>query len=177
MLHLRICRDRFGEFQQQTLPYRKRSSDDLETTIIKLYSRGITTRDVSEIVEQMYGHYYSASIVSQLSKIVNEDVKFFHERQVKANYVAIFCDATYLQVRRESVGKEALHVLTGIDINGYKEVLDFGRFPNESATAYREMLRSLQHRGLKQVLLFVSDGLVGLPEAVTDIFPRAKHQS
>ena len=58
-----------------------------------------------------------------------------------------------------------------------KKLLDFGLFPNESAAAYREMLRSLQHRGLKQVLLFVSDGLVGLPEAVTDIFPSSKHQS
>lgn len=77
----------------------------------------------------------------------------------------------------ETVGKEALHVLTGIDSNGYKEVLDFGLFSNESSAAYREMLRSLQSRGLEQALLFVSDGLVGLPEAVTDIFPKAKHQS
>ncbi|MDD7593005.1 MAG: transposase [Peptoniphilaceae bacterium] len=73
--------------------------------------------------------------------------------------------------------KKPCTFLTGIDSNGYKEVLDFGLYPQESSGAYREMLLSLRKRGLEQVLLFVSDGLIGLPEVVTDVFPKAKHQS
>ncbi|MCI7238577.1 MAG: transposase, partial [Anaerococcus sp.] len=76
------------------------------------------------------------------------------------DFVVLYCDATYLPVRRNSVAKEALHVIIGIDPNGNKEVLDYSLFPEESANNYKEMLINLKSRGLENVLLFVSDGLV-----------------
>ena len=125
----------------------------------------------------MYGQHYSASTVSNIAKPLDKDVQAFHQRQVKPNYVAVYCDATYLNVRRDTVAKEALHMLIGIDAQGYKEILDYALYPSESCHNYKEMLLDLRARGLEQVLLFISDGLVGLPEAVTDVFPKAKHQS
>lgn len=96
----------------------------------------------------------------------------------------MYCDATYLPIRRDSVAKEALHVIIGIDPNGNKEVLDYSLFPEESANNYKEMLINLKSRGLENILLFVSDGLVlhepdglALKEAITDIFPKSKHQT
>ncbi len=177
VLNLRIPRDRNGEFKQQTVPGYKRSTDDLEQTIIQLYRKGITTREIADLVEKMYGHHYSATTVSNISKLIDKDVKAFHSRQVKPNYVAVYCDATYLNVRRDSVAKEALHLLIGIDAEGYKEVLDYALYPTESCDNYKEMLLSLKQKGLEQVLLFVSDGILGLQNAVTDVFPKAKHQS
>ena len=83
----------------------------------------------------------------------------------------------YVNLRRDSVAKEAIRVLLGITPDGNKEVLDYAILPSESALNYADMLKSLKKRGLEQVLLFVSDGLVGLPDAVQSEFPRARHQS
>lgn len=176
-LNLKVARDRLGEFEQHTLPARKQSSAYLEQTIIQLYQKGITTREIADIIEKMYGHHYSAATVSGLAKLVNKDVQAFHKREVKEKYIAIFCDATYTNVRRDGVGKEALHLLVGLDSQGYKEVLDYALYPTESSENYKEMLMDLKTRGLKEVLLFVSDGLTGLSSAVTDAFPKARHQS
>lgn len=176
-LNLRIARDRLGEFSQQTIPAYKQSSSDLEQTILHLYGKGITTREIADLIEKMYGHHYSPATVSNLAKLVDKDVQAFHQRQVKSKYVVVYGDATMLNVRRDTVAKEALHMLVGIDSEGYKEVLDFALYPTESAQHYKDMLIDLKTRGLEQVLLFVSDGLAGLPEAVTDVFPKARHQS
>lgn len=176
-IEVKIPRDRLSEFQQQLIPAYKQTSGELEAMVIQLYRKGITTREISDLIEKMYGHHYSATSVSNLAKLVDKDVKAFHERQVQAKYVAIYCDATFINVRRDTVSKEALHLLVGIDAEGYKEVLDYALYPTESSENYKEMLQDLSERGLKQVLLFISDGLVGLPNAVTDVFPKAKHQA
>ncbi len=81
----------------------------------------------------------------------------------------------YVNLRRDSVAKESIHVLLGITPEGHKEILDYAILPSESALNYADMLKSLKMRGLEQVLLFVSDGLVGLPDAVQNEFPRARH--
>lgn len=176
-LHLEVPRDRNGDFHSPTLPRYLQHTNALETTVIQLYQRGVTTRQIADLIEQMYGRYYSPATISHISSAVTEQVQAFHSRQVAARYAVIFCDATYLNLRRDSVAKEALHVLLGITPEGNKEVLDYAIYPSESATNYAEMLQGLKTRGLKDVLLFVSDGLVGLPDAVKQEFPQARHQS
>ena len=176
-LELQVPRDRLGEFNQQTVPPNKQRAEDLERTVIQLYQKGITTREIADLIEKMYGHHYSATTISNIAKLLDKDVKAFHGRTMKPRYVAVYCDATYLTVRRDTVAKEALHLLIGIDAEGFKEVLDYALYPTESAENYKEMLLSLRERGLREVLLFISDGLVGLPERVTDVFPMARHQA
>ena len=90
--------------------------------------------------------------------------------------MVIFMDATYLNVRRDSVAKEPLHVLLGITPEGNREILDYALYPTESAANYEEMLANLKTRGMKQVLLFASDGLQGMRDAVKRQFPGAEHQ-
>lgn len=175
-LHLQIPRDRQGDFHQQTLPERKRQGDALETTIIQLYRRGVTTRQISELVEQMYGQYYTPQTVSNIASAVQEQVETFHHRRISKRYAVIYCDATYLNPRRDSVAKEALHVILGITPDGQKEVLDYGIFPTESAANYADMLKNLQGRGLEDVLLFVTDGLSGIRDKLLELFPKARHQ-
>lgn len=176
-LNLIIPRDRNGEFQQQTLPKHHRKDDALETTVIQLYRKGITTREISDLIEKMYGHHYSAQTISNITQSVSEQVAEFHNRTITDKYAVIYCDATYLNIRRDSVAKEALHVILGITPDGCKEVLDYALYPNEAAANYEEMLINLKIRGLDKVLLFVSDGLIGLREAVLRQFPTSKHQS
>ena len=172
-----VPRDRNGEFQSPLLPTRKQRVDSLETTIIQLYQRGVTTRQIAELIEQMYGHCYTPATISKIAADVSDQVEQFHKRPVAKRYAVIFCDAMYVNLRRDSVAKESIHVLLGITPEGYKEILDYAILPSESALNYADMLKSMKMRGLEQVLLFVSDGLVGLPDAVQNEFPRAKHQS
>lgn len=175
-LHLNIPRDRNGSFDQQLIPDYSRRTDDLETTIITLYRKGITTREISDLIEKLYGHYYSASTVSNISKAVADQVSAFHSRPLSEKYVVIFMDATYLNVRRDSVAKEPLHVLLGITPDGTREIIDYALYPTESAANYEEMIGSRKQRGVKQVLLFASDGLEGVRDAVKRQFPQSEHQ-
>ena len=150
--------------------------DDLETTIVTLYRKGISTREISDLIEKLYGHHYTPATVSNISKAVADQVKVFHERPLSERYVVIFMDATYLSVRRDSVAKEPLHVLLGITPDGTREILDYALYPTEAASNYEEMMASLKARGVKQVLLFASDGLEGMRDAVQRQFPEAEHQ-
>ena len=176
-LNLKIPRDRNGEFDQHLLPEYERRSDSLETTVIQLYRKGITTREIADLIEKMYGHHYSPATVSNIAKAVEGQAEKFHKRQVAARYAVIYCDATYLSLRRDTVAKEALHVILGITPDGKKEVLDYALYPTEAASNYEDMLIDLKQRGLKEVLLFVSDGLTGIRDALLRQFPAAEHQS
>lgn len=176
-LNIKIPRDRNGEFSQNTVPAYQRNTDSLETTVIQLYKKGITTREISDLIEKMYGHHYSPATVSNITKAVQAQVEAFHQRPISDKYAIIYGDATYLSVRRDSVAKEALHILIGITHEGEKEVLDYALYPSESADNYKEMLQSLKQRGLEQVLLFVTDGLNGFKNACLEVYPNAKHQS
>ena len=87
-----VPRDRNGEFQSPLLPERKQRVDSLETTIIQLYQRGVTTRQIAELIEQMYGHYYTPATISKITADVSEQVAQFHSRPVVKRYAVIFCD-------------------------------------------------------------------------------------
>lgn len=175
-LHISVPRDRNGAFDQKLIPDYSRKTDDLETTIITLYRKGITTRKITDLIEKLYGHYYSPSTVSNISKSVADQVKAFHQRPLSDKYVVVFMDATYLSVRRDSVAKEPLHVLLGITPDGTREILEYALYPTESAANYEELMASIRQRGVQQVLLFASDGLVGMRDAVKRQFPEAEHQ-
>ncbi|MGI6215234.1 MAG: IS256 family transposase [Christensenellales bacterium] len=125
----------------------------------------------------MYGNHYSPATIPNIANLVGKDMQVFHNRSVKERYVVIYCDAAFVSVRRDSVQKEAMHTLIGVDEKGHKEVLDYGLYPSESKENYRSLLQSLKNRGLKDVLVFVSDGLTGLPDAVLEEFPSSKHQA
>jgi transposase-like protein len=158
-LNLTIPRDWNGEFSQQTLPAYKRTNDSLETTIIQLFQKGITMAEISELIEKMYGHHYTPQTISNMSKLVSEDVLAFKERTLEANYSVIFMDATHIPVKRQTVSKEAIHIAVGIRPDGSKEVLSYAIAPTESITIWEEILIDLQERGVKNVLLFITDGL------------------
>ena len=176
-LHITVPRDRNGAFKQKTIPEYARKTDALEQTVIQLYSHGVTTGEIADIIEKMYGHHYSRATVSNITEVMTDLVERFHNRPVNDKYAVIYCDATYLHLRRDSVEPEALHVILGITPDGHKEVLDYGLYPSESALNYREILKNLKERGLGQVLLFVSDGLNGLQNSISEVFPKSQYQS
>jgi putative transposase len=175
-IQVEIPRDCNGEFSQQTISPYKRQTNDLETTVLQLYSKGITTSEIADLIEKMYGHAYTPATVSNMTKLVQEKVQQFHDRPLNRRYAVIYCDATYLNVRRDSVNKEALHILLGITPEGFKEIISFRLYPGESSENYREMLLDIQQRGVEEVLLFVGDGLRGLTESCLSVYTQAYYQ-
>lgn len=175
-LNLAIPRDRNGEFSQQTLPAYKRSNDSLETTIIQLFQKGITMSEISELIEKIYGHYYTPQTISNITQIVSEDVVAFKERSLESQYSIIFMDATHIPLKRQTVSKEAVYIVIGIRLDGTKEVLGFSIAPTESSYVWKEILQDLKDRGLEEVLLVVTDGLSGINDSIHSIYPNAQFQ-
>ena len=175
-LNLVIPRDRNGKFSQQTLPAYKRTNDSLETAIIQLFQKGITMSEISELIEKMYGHHYTPQTISNMTKIVSEDIIAFKERSLESRYSVIFMDATHIPLKRQTVSKEAVYIVIGIRLDGTKEVLGFSLAPTESAYVWKEILQDLKDRGLKEVLLVVTDGLSGINDSIHSVYPNAQFQ-
>lgn len=176
-ISIKMPRDRNGEFKQQTVPAYDRRTDSLETTVLQLYSRGVTTSEIADLIEKMYGHAYTKQTISNITKAVEVNVDAFHNRKFNKRYVALYCDATMLNVRRDTVAREALHIIIGITEEGHKDVLDYRLYPHEAASNYTDMLQDLYERGLEEVLIIISDGLTGIKEACLKVYPKADHQT
>lgn len=175
-IEIQVPRDRNGEFHQHTVPMYSQHTDALETAIIKLYSKGVTTREISDLIEKMYGHYYSPATVSNISKQMIPQVQAYHKRKLSDKFFCVYLDATYIPLRRETVAEEALYIAIGIKPNGHKEVIDYCIEPTENIETWTQLLQSMRNRGLKQVELFLSDGVVGMKQALCKVYPKANFQ-
>jgi transposase-like protein len=173
---LKIPRDRNGEFKQQLIQPYSRREDWLEDLIIKMYSRGMSTRDIAALIEKLYGPSYSATTVSNITDIALEELNQWHNRPLKKRYSVLFIDGLSIKIRRDTVDNEAAYIILGIDEDGYREILDFYIGTTESATVWKEILNNLKSRGLQEVLLGVMDGLSGLEDAFLTVYPKADVQ-
>lgn len=125
----------------------------------------------------LLGHRYSHSTVSRITDLVLERVEAFRTRSLKRRYAIVYLDCLFVKVLREGgIRKEAVYVVLGIDPEGHREVLGFYLFPNESAVVWQEILQDLWKRGMREVLVFVSDGLPGMEEAILGVYPNAEWQ-
>ena len=174
--NLEVPRDRNGDFDSALFKPYQRRDNWLEEMIIKMYANGVSTRDIAEVIEKMYGSHYSASTVSNITDVALEELEKWHNRELKDRYSVIFIDGMSIKLRREHVENESLYVIVGIDTDGYREILDFCIGATESASLWEETLNNLKKRGLKEVLLGVMDGLTGLKDAFLNVFPKADVQ-
>ena len=172
-IEIKVPRDRNGEFHQHTMPDYKRHTDVLEQTVIKLYSKGVTTREIADLIEKMYGGYYSPAMVSNISKEMIPKVEAYYQRHLSDKFFCVYLDATYIPLKRVTYEREAVYIAIGIKPNGHKEVIDYCIAPTENIEIWSEMLKGFKSRGLKQVELFLSDGVVGMKEAS---YPKAHFQ-
>ena len=175
-IEIKVPRDRNGEFHQHTMPDYKRHTDVLEQTVIKLYSKGVTTREIADLIEKMYGGYYSPAMVSNISKEMIPKVEAYHQRHLSDKFFCVYLDATYIPLKRVTYEREAVYIAIGIKPNGHKEVIDYCIAPTKNIEIWSEMLKGFKSRGLKQVELFLSDGVVGMKEAICQSYPKAHFQ-
>ncbi|MED4030385.1 IS256-like element ISBame1 family transposase, partial [Priestia megaterium] len=176
-LHLVIPRDRNGDFKQQTVAPYKRANDTLEAFVIHMFQKGVTTAEIAHLMERMYGHHYTPQTISNMTKVMSEQVEAFRDRTLCARYACVYLDATYIALKRDTVSKEAVYIAVGIREDGSKEVLGYTIAPNESAFVWKELLEDIKSRGVEEILLFISDGLKGISDSVFSVYPASSYQT
>ena len=134
---------------------------------MKLYSKGLTTRDVSDILKGFFGEEVSCATVSNLEERFNELRKAWEKSHLEIHYKVVYGNALYITVRRgSSYAKEAVHILYGIRDDNRRELLDISINPTESASSWSERFAKLKQRAVTAVDLFVADGLPLLEDEI-----------
>lgn len=174
---LRIPRSRSGRFYPILLGLIRSESEERAKLFSMLYTKGLTTDEIGEISDSIYGRTYSKQQVSYLTNSCREDVNQWLERRLNARYLAVYIDATFISTRRDQqVSKEAYYSMLGVLEDGSREVLAIVNHPTEGAVCWEMELEALKERGVRQIDLIVSDALQGIEHAVCAAFPNAKHQ-
>jgi putative transposase len=174
---LDIPRDRKGEFEPKILPKYKRNVNGIEDKIMALYSAGMTTRDITEQIKNLYDIEISAEMVSNITSRIIPVVTEWQNRPLERIYSFVFMDAIHYKVREEKqIVIKAAYVVLGVNMDGEKEVLGIWVGANESSKFWLSVLNDLKNRGVQDVLVFCVDGLNGFKEAIEAAYPFAKIQ-
>jgi putative transposase len=173
---LDVPRDRNGEFQTELFEPYKRRMVAVDELVIQLYRHGVGVRQVGKIMKSLLGDSYSQGTISNVTDTVLQDIREWQNRPLKKRYCALYLDALFVKVRRDTVGKEAVYIVLGITPEGHREVLGFYVGGRESSNGWSEILNNLRERGVEEVLLGVFDGLSGLEDAFLRYFPKAEVQ-
>lgn len=175
--NLDVPRDRNSEFDPIIVPKHQRNISGIEDKIINLYARGLSTREISEEIEDIYGIEVSHTMVSNITDTIIPKIKEWQYRPLQSIYPIIFIDAMHFNVKEDNrVIKKAAYIILGITTEGYKEIIGIWIGENESAKFWLGALNDLKNRGVKEVLIICSDGLTGIKEAITAAFPKAMQQ-
>lgn len=171
-----VPRDRNGEYKPIAVPRYQRRTDLITSTVLKLYSAGMTDEEIRLAISSIYEANCSKSTISSIADAVAEDVGRFAKRGLPKRLFAIFLDSTYVPLRRDTVAKEAINIALGITDDGMPVFMGYSITPQESSEAYRELLADFKKRGLEEIEVAVTDGLSGIDEAISSSYPRAKRQ-
>lgn len=169
--------DRRSSFEPRILPKRKKDISAIDDKIISMYAKGMTVRQISETIEDIYGFEISEGMVSDITDKLLPKIEEWQNRPLSAVYPVVFIDAVHFSVRDDGViRKLAAYVVLGINEDGKKEVLAITIGENESGKYWLSVLNSLKNRGIKDILILCSDGLTGIKEAITAAFPSTEQQ-
>jgi putative transposase len=176
-LEISVPRDREGTFEPQLVKKRQTRLRGLDTRIVNLYAKGMSTREIQSHLEEMYGVDVSAGLISNVTDAVNDEIKTWQSRPLEAIYPIIYLDCLHLKIRDEGTVKtKAVYVAIGVNLEGQKEVLGLWISQNEGAKFWLSVLTELKNRGVNDVFIACVDGLKGFPEAIETVFPRAQVQ-
>src|SRR5688572_30623633 len=177
-VQLAVPRDRNGSFVPGIVPKRKRRLGNVEDMIISLYARGMSTRDITAHLAEVYGAQVSAATISRVTDVVADEVTAWQNRPVDPVYPIVHIDAIRIKVRDAGVvANKAAHLVVGVDLEGRQHVLGIWIQQTEGAKFWSGVLTELRNRGLKDALIVCCDGLTGLPAAVNAVWPAAVVQT
>lgn len=174
---IKVPRDRNSEFEPVIVEKGNNDISNIEQKIIRMYARGNSNKEIYEQMKELYGVHISADMVTSITNKVIPKIKEWQNRPLEEVYPVIFIDATYFNVKVEqNIVKKAVYIILGINLAGQKEVLGFYVSDVESAKQWANILNNLKNRGVKDILVLCADGLSGLKEAISVIFPMVEFQ-
>ena len=172
-----VPQDRQSSFQPQVVKKRQKDISAIDEKIISMYAKGMTTRQISETLEDIYGFEASEGFISDVTDKILPQIEEWQSRPLSSIYPIIFIDAIHFSVRHDNmITKLAAYVVMGINEDGRKEVLTIEVGENESSKYWLGVLNSLKNRGVRDILILCSDGLTGLKEAISAAFPKIEQQ-
>ena len=177
-LTLEVPRDRTSDFEPQIIPKRQVRLAGLDKTVLSLYGRGMTVRDIQAHLEELYGTNISRDLISNVTDAVLDDVKEWRNRPLCALYPIVFIDGFVAKCRLEkSVCNRTVYVVYGVNIAGHKDVIGLYLGDAEGAKYWLSVLTELRNRGLNDIFIICADGLKGLPEAIESAYPQSIFQT
>jgi putative transposase len=172
-----VPRNRNGEFEPLIVRKGQVRFDGFDDKILSLYARGMTTRDIQEQLQDLYGVEVSPALISNVTEAVEAERKAWQNRTLDGVYPIVFFDALVAKVRHEGrVINKAVHMALGVNLEGKKELLGLWMTQNESSKFWLSVMTELHNRGVKDIFIACVDGLTGFPEAIEAVFPQTRVQ-
>jgi putative transposase len=176
-LELRVPQDRQGRFSTEIFSRYQRSEKALVAALIEMYVQGVSTRKIKAVSEELCGHEFSASTISELNATLDEELEKFARQRLEGEYPYLILDARYEKVREAGVIRSrAVLVAIGIDTEGRRRIIGVELAGRESATSWRDFLLGLKARGFAGVRVAISDDHPGLKRAIAEVLPEAAWQ-
>lgn len=172
-----VPQDRNSTFEPQVVKKRQKDISDIDSKIISMYARGLTTRQISEQIEEIYGFECSEGFISDVTDKILQEIADWQNRPLDEIYPIMFIDAVHFSVREDHIIKKlAAYVIMGITMDGRKDVISLQIGENESAKYWLGVLNDLKNRGVKDIMIICADGLTGIKEAIAAAFPETEYQ-
>ena len=175
-MELKIPRDRLGQFYPVLLTLLRDQDSQIYDLSFALYSKGLTTRDIGDVLELIYGKNYSRSTISNINVSFYDQMEDWRKRELEKEYLVVYIDAIWEKVKRDTIRSEAFYIIMGLKKDYTREIIGIVNIPTESSTGWEQALNELKDRGVENVHLFVSDGLKSLETAVAKVFNKSVHQ-
>lgn len=170
-----ICppRDRDGKFEPKIVKKRQKVLEGFDDIAIAMYAKGMSLKDISDMIKQIYKVELSIETISNLTSQVSEEVKKWQDRPLDKFYPFVYVDCLYAPVKNDFISeKTAIYVMLGINKDGFKDVLGIWINETESAYFWTTVFEEIRSRGVDDTLFVSMDGLTGLPEAIEKVFPK-----
>jgi len=171
---IEVPRDRAGSFEPQIVTKHQARFTGFDDKIVSMYARGMSTREIEGHLKEIYGVEVSATLISEVTDAVMEEVKQWQNRPLDNIYPLLYLDALMVKMRHEGrVDNRAVYVVIGVNLDGQKDVLGLWTSNNEGAKYWLQVLTEIRNRGVRDVLIASVDGLKGFPQAIETVYPQA----
>ena len=171
-------RDRDGSFEPLLLPKHARRFTAFDDSIVALYARGLTVREIQGYLAESYGTEVSPDLISTVTDSVLAEVTAWQARPLETVYPVVFFDALRVKIREDNVVRnKAVYLALGVRRDGSREILGLWIETTEGAKFWMKVFNDLKTRGVNDILIAVTDGLTGMPAALAAVFPRTTLQT
>ena len=177
-LRIEVPRDRAGSFEPILIPKHERRFTGFDDKIVAMYARGMTVREIQGLLAEQYGTEVSPEFISSVTDAVMAEVTAWQGRPLEPMYPVVFFDALRVKIREDAVVRnKAIYLALGVLPDGTRDILGLWIENTEGAKFWMKVFNDLKTRGVADILIAVTDGLKGIPEALAAVYPATTLQT